>query len=112
MECYRVAEKHGKEIIASEPFKSGKLKNLPAEAKNLLSYFLFRYIANEEYDEKITTVVAFCVLSVRLIATLWRNFAKTEEDMIEICRLYSQEIEYSTENVYDLFDIIEGYDEI
>ena len=82
------------------------------EAKNLLSYFLFRYIANEEYDEKITTVVAFCVLSVQIITTLWRNFAKTEEDMIEICRLYSQEIEYSTENVYDLFDIIEGYDEI
>ena len=74
------------------------------EAKNLLSYFLFRYIANEEYDEKITTVVAFCVLSVQIIATLWRNFAKNEEDMIEICRLYSQEIEYSTENVYDLLN--------
>ena len=49
---------------------------------------------------------------MQIIATLWRNFTAPEDDKIEICRLYSQEIEYSTENVYDLFDIIEGYDEI
>lgn len=82
------------------------------EAKNLLSYFIHRYIGNEEFDEEIPTVVAFCVLSTMIITTLWQNFARNEEDKIEICRLYSQEIEYSTENVYDLLDIIEENNEI
>lgn len=36
-ECYKVAEKHGKEIIVMEPVKGGTLANLPKEAFETVS---------------------------------------------------------------------------
>ena len=35
-ECYRVAEKHGKEVIVMEPVKGGTLAKIPEEAEKML----------------------------------------------------------------------------
>jgi len=86
-------------------------KGCEAEFEKLCIYFLYRYVANEKYEEKIGAVIGFCVLCSRIIATLWQIFAKNEEERIEICRLFSQEIEYSEENVESIIDMIEEYNE-
>ncbi len=82
------------------------------ELENLLCYFVYRYIANEDYDGKTRTVIAFSALCSQIITTLWSNFAKNNGDKAEICRLFSQEIEYSTENVDAIMNKIEEYNEI
>ncbi len=82
------------------------------ELEALMCYFVYRYVLNEDFDGKSHTVIAFSVLCSRIITTLWSEFAETEEDKTEICRLFSQEIEYSTENVSSLMSLIEEYNEI
>ncbi|MBQ8566223.1 MAG: flagellin lysine-N-methylase [Clostridia bacterium] len=86
-------------------------KGYEKEFEKLFSYFIYRYLANEKYEEKVDYVVIFSVLCSQIIATLWSIFAKNEEERIEICRLFSQEIEYSEENVESIIDIIEEYNE-
>ncbi|MBQ8393311.1 MAG: flagellin lysine-N-methylase [Clostridia bacterium] len=82
------------------------------ELESLMAYFIYRYMTNEKYDGKNGTVIAFSVLCSRIITTLWSHFAQNSEEMIGICRLFSQEIEYSEENVEAIFDMIEEYNEI
>ena len=83
------------------------VKGYEKEFKNLLLYFLFRHITFEEYDKSVDTVVDFCVFSALFAVSLCSNFAKSQEDVIEICRLYSAEIEYSTENTEAIMDALE-----
>lgn len=98
---------HRAEAIPAELTCRGYEKEL----ENLICYFVYRYMANENYDEKNDTVIAFSVLCSRIITTLWSEFAETEEDKTEICRLFSQEIEYSEENVSAIMELIEEYNE-
>jgi hypothetical protein len=50
--------------------------------------------------------ILFAVLSTYLIASL--NKRKTIDEMIEISRMYSAEVEYSSENTGILFEILRG----
>ena len=77
------------------------------EFKNLLLYFLFRHVTFGEYDKSVDTVVDFCVFSALFAVSLCSYFAKSKEDVIEICLLYSAEIEYSTENTEAIMDALE-----
>ena len=96
-------------VPISEPLT---YKGYEKELERLICYFVYRYVANENYDEKSDTVVAFSVLCSQIITSLWSHFAKSDEDKVEICRLFSQEIEYSTDNVDDIISKIEDYNEI
>lgn len=64
---------------------------------NLLSYFIYRHIPDAYYDGEIAPRAAFALLSTRIINALCavHGFDK----IINISRLYSAEIEYSTENL-------------
>ncbi len=86
-------------------------KGYEKEFEKLCIYFLYRYIASEKYEEKTGAVIAFSVLCSQIIATLWSIFVRNEDDKIELCRLFSQEIEYSEENVESIIDMIEEYNE-
>ena len=76
------------------------------EFKNLLLYFLYRHITYKEYEKNTDTVVNFCVFSALFAISLCSYFAKCQDDIIEICRLYSAEIEYSTENTEAIMDAL------
>ena len=79
--------------------------------ENLMCYFVYRYVTNGDYDAKTDTVIGFCVLCSQIITTFWSLFAENTEDKTEICRLFSQEIEYSEENVSAIMELIEEYNE-
>ena len=84
-------------------FSSGEHEK---EFKNLLLYFIYRHITYGEYDKSVDTVVDFCVFSALFAIFLCSYFAKCQDDIIEICRLYSAEIEYSTENTEAIMDAL------
>lgn len=71
--------------------------------EQLLVYFLYRHFSSAELPAK---AAAFAVLSVKMIAFLCGATEADEEKMIEICRLYSSEIEYSEENTNLLMKIL------
>lgn len=69
--------------------------------EQLLVYFLYRHLSDAE---DLAKAAGFAVLSVRMIAFLCTVTQASEAEMIEICRLYSSEIEYSEENTSFLKD--------
>ena len=79
------------------------------EWEQLLVYFIWRHAATAADTEDVSYRCAFAVLSYRLIYALSvgmfaKNGSFTFEDMAELCRLYSAEIEYSEENTEAVLD--------
>ena len=74
---------------------------------NLAAYFLYRHLPAALDDGEVALHAAFAVLSVRIVRRLFA--AAPVQDMAtlaELARLYSSEIEYSTENIDALLDVI------
>ena len=74
--------------------------------EQLLVYFLYRYYLNAHKNGDFCFgVTAFCVLSTQLIVLL----CETPEDIYEVARLYSAEIEYSDVNAETLLSALHDY---
>ena len=86
-----------------------QLKNAPSAPldpqwdtafEQLLCYFLCRHLPGALQDGCVQERTAFSVLSVQIIRALCGCKPDLQlDDMVEICRMYSSEIEYSDENV-------------
>ena len=77
--------------------------------EQLAFYFIYRHFLDAALRDESAECVAFAVLSCRIISKLCaayrnKNGSLTLDDIIEIARLYSSEIEYSEENTHALFD--------
>ena len=77
--------------------------------EKLTVYFLFRHIAPSSDNDDIFARLCFCIFSVRFIRSLCayllkKNGKLTFEDICEVCRMYSSEIEYSEENTAAMID--------
>ncbi len=77
------------------------------EFEQIAVYFLYRHLSEAIYDKKYDLRVMFCVLSVMIIRNIFFNTEKTRENLSEILRMYSSEIEYSEENIKNILDILE-----
>ena len=82
-------------------------------AEQLISAFVYRHFAKVLDGESYVAVLSFCFLSLRVICALWnahkrRTGALKVEDMVELARMYSAEIEYSPENTEALLRVFEG----
>ncbi len=81
--------------------------------EQLLVYFLYRQLPFALDDGEYEGRAVFCVLSYRIIRDLCRVHAVVYggvslDDLIDIARQYSVEIEYSDENVEILLDVLFG----
>jgi lysine-N-methylase len=76
---------------------------LHKEYEHLICYFIYRHLSDDYFSESIL----FSVLSCYVIATL--NKSQSIEEMLEIARMYSAEVEYSNENMDLLFEILSEY---
>lgn len=79
--------------------------------EQLLVYFLYRQLPFALDDGEYEGRAVFCVLSYRIIRDLCRVHAILHgsvnlDDLVEIARQYSAEIEYSDENVEALLDAL------
>lgn len=66
------------------------------EWEQLLMYFLYRHFLTAYEDGDVGSKVGFAVLSVRLLRCLKGLYPEIE--LAELARMYSAEVEYSTEN--------------
>ena len=87
------------------------MKARDTEYEQLLVYFLYRHVPEALADGDVSSKAAFAVASVRLLFALGAlhfllHGEFTVEDQIELCRLYSAEVEYSDDNMEALFDAL------
>ncbi len=71
--------------------------------RQLLAYFIFRHLAGGLTDGRYRTRIAFSLHAAETILRI----AESEDDFLEAAREYSEEIEYSDENLGALLDAIE-----
>jgi len=74
-------------------------------------YFAYRHLADCLDDGRLAHRAAFVALSCKMIYMLCalhysKNDSITIDDMVEIARMYSSEVEYSDDNMEKLFDIL------
>ncbi|MCQ2420133.1 MAG: flagellin lysine-N-methylase [Clostridia bacterium] len=91
---------------------SGKGEDLlslyPAQAENLLCYFLFRYFLKAVNDRQLLARVQSCVFHVLSIRELFRTDEKTDfESLLSLASLYSKEVEHSEENLQLLLRVFQ-----
>ncbi len=73
--------------------------------KNLFAYFVFRHTADSVYDGNLKERICFCVMSVNIIRRIFmRDSIRNLENLLEIVRMYSAEIEYSQGNTQKLIE--------
>lgn len=81
--------------------------------KNILVYFIFRYFMKAIFDYDVSAKIKLSIISTLMIKELAvvrfieNNNEFTEEDMVEVSRIYSKDIEHSDENIENLQEIFE-----
>ena len=79
------------------------------EYENLLQYFIFRYFMKAREDDDLIGKIYFSIVSVGMIylSDIYfyiQNKELSERAQINICKLYSKEIEYDEDNVRALYE--------
>lgn len=82
-------------------------ENLELPCEQLLCYFIYRHLGGCMEDLLFEERIQFAVLSCYVIVSL--NRTKTIDEMLEVARMYSSEIEYSDENIEVLLDLLNEY---
>lgn len=81
--------------------------------KNIFVYFVFRYFMKAIFDYDVSAKIKLALISTLMIKELAvvrfieNNNEFTEEDMVEVSRIYSKDIEHSDENIENLQEIFE-----
>ncbi|WP_270558207.1 flagellin lysine-N-methylase [Clostridium perfringens] len=81
--------------------------------KNILVYFIFRYFMKAIFDYDVSAKIKLAIISTLMIKELAvvrfieNDNEFTEEDMVEVSRIYSKDIEHSDENIENLQEIFE-----
>lgn len=78
-----------------------------APFEQLLIYLLYRHIPGALDDGELPARIAFCALICTLLRRMF-SINPTNENLVELARLYSSEIEYSDENIAAILDEING----
>ncbi len=71
--------------------------SLETAYEQLIVYLVYRHFLDCQYDEMVQERILFVALIYNVIKTM--NISKTLEELLEIVRIFSCEIEYSDENV-------------
>ena len=72
------------------------------------AYFLYRHLPEGLYEGNLPERTAFALNSTRFLRALCvTTGAETLPELVELCRLYSSEIEYSDENLDALLLFLE-----
>ena len=108
-ELLRALRSHADELPLSD--FAAHMNGRATEYEQLLIYFLYRHVPAALDDGDVGSKAAFAAASVQLLFALGalqllQHGTFTVEDQIELCRLYSAEVEYSDDNLNALFDAL------
>lgn len=101
----RLDEEWTDELNKLEDFEFDEIifenQDFAIQFEQLACYFIFRHLSDAQEFGDYSERIRFAVMSCYLIGALWTYYKQTlsHEKMIDIVRMYSSEIEYSTENM-------------
>ncbi|MBQ7036336.1 MAG: flagellin lysine-N-methylase [Clostridia bacterium] len=72
-------------------------------AKRLFAYFVYRHLADLYFEGREAAGVAFCLYAVKTVLNLSADMA----DFLDTARRFSEEIEYDTDNVQRIINMLE-----
>ncbi len=78
--------------------------HLTREDKNIIAYLILRHISPAENERELALETAFVLLSTLVILSVLQS---SNTDPCEILRLFSEEVEYSTDNMEYLLSTID-----
>lgn len=93
---------------ASEP-ESTILPQQKLPLEQLMVYLLMRHLPSALEDDDLAGRIAFIIFIWQLLRDLFAHRKSDLEDMIEIARMYSSEIEYSDENINRIIDALRNH---
>ncbi len=71
--------------------------------ENLLKYFVYRHLATAESYDALRARLGFAILSAETVRSIFEcEKEKTKENLFDLVRRYSSEIEYSEDNTAEL----------
>lgn len=73
--------------------------------RNIGSYFIWRYFMKGVFDEEILSKVKLAVISMAVLGVIFTAENADMEKCVILAKNYSKEIEYSEENLENLFDM-------
>ncbi|MBR5438040.1 MAG: flagellin lysine-N-methylase [Clostridia bacterium] len=91
--------------IITEYEEISEKKDLSFYEENLLIYFIYRYFLKGVFDGEILSKVKLACVSTAVIAYLIRKADADFSQTVDICKLFSKQIEYSQENIDLLADM-------
>ncbi len=83
-------------------------KNWDTEFEQIAVYFVYRHFAEGMFDMMFKGRLLFAFLSLEVIREIFERSEEDEEELIDICRMYSAEVEYSEENTRMLIEKLNG----
>lgn len=84
-------------------------ENLQIAFEQLIVYFVYRHTADAVFENNFGVRLAFAILSFEMTRYLWSCTGDiSSENLAEMARMYSQEIEYSEENMDELIFELEN----
>ena len=86
------------ERLKAEPSPTPLGEEIETALEQFGVYLLFRHLTPAEGEDDLRARLGFCVFGVMLLARLYAAGEKTMDDLLELARLFSSEIEYSEEN--------------
>ncbi len=99
---YRTLERLGDGWDAYLDRFAPEKENIPDTAREqLLNYFVYRYLVQAKDEDEFFTYMRFALLSYRVIIGVCED---SLDGLIEAARMYSSEIEYSTDNVDEIMN--------
>ena len=108
----RLDEKWGELLLefasSKEVFLLEPEWEIPME--QLLCYFVYRHLAQGLYDGCYREWILFSVLGLWMVSSLFCMVSKggfSLENLVEIARLYSSEIEYNEDNIQALLELFQ-----
>ncbi len=95
---------HWQDYINRIDFNKEYYNTLDTAYEQLLVYFIYRHLAGALTDGKMNERIGFAALSFYIIRAM--NISGSLDELIDICVMYSSEIEYSDVNINTILDII------
>lgn len=77
----------------------GAEQDISGYQKNLLIYFIYRYFLKGTFDGEILSRVKLACVSTAVISYLIGRTDGELRQIIDVCKLFSKELEYSQENI-------------
>ena len=80
-------------------YRDDLLANITAEGcrARLLEYLIYRHIPDALYDDRLEQRVSFVYSAYDELIGKWEKTSGTLDDLIEICRVFSYDVEYDDE---------------